>query len=122
MQNDGFILIADDDPMLRKALSRVLSRAGYGVVLAENGQHAVDLYTELKEFLLVILDLNMPIMDGVQAYHRIREINPSSKIAISSGETRSEIIKRLGAEPDGVLPKPFALAGLLSEIKLMISS
>jgi DNA-binding response OmpR family regulator len=123
VESEGSILVADDEPFLRKALNRVLSRAGYHVLLAEDGQHAVDIYSEKSEdIVLVILDLNMPVMDGIEAYHKIRGLNPAAKIALSSGETRSHIISRLGTQPDGLLPKPFALAGLLSEIKAIISS
>ena len=68
MSNNGTILVADDEQMLRRALSRVLARAGFSTILAEDGQQAIDLFAQEGSAIdLVVLDMNMPIFTAVGA-------------------------------------------------------
>jgi len=119
VENDVNILVADDERMLRRALSRVLSRAGHRVVLAEDGQQAVDIFAENQDQIdLVILDMNMPNMDGFEAFTEIVRIDPTQRVVISSGENASEILSRFPEKkPLGVLEKPFIIGELLSQIR-----
>ena len=82
------ILVADDERILRKTLRRVLTRSGFSVLLAEDGKEAVEIFSQKHaDINLVILDMNMPKMDGIAAFSRIREMNPTMKILLASGDT-----------------------------------
>ena len=59
------ILIADDDPFVREAIKKILEIFGYNVTAVSNGQQAIDAVNE--SFSAIILDINMPVMDGTEA-------------------------------------------------------
>jgi DNA-binding response OmpR family regulator len=116
------ILIADDSPLVRQALAKLLQAAGFGVITASNGETAVSLYQKLgKAINLVLLDLEMPLMDGGEAYRRLRAINPQVKAIIVSGCTPNEAQRYLGDEK-GVpyLQKPVIVSTLLAQIEAML--
>ena len=94
MSDKPTILIADDERMLRRALARILLRAGFSSLVAEDGQQAIDIFKQKSaEIDLVVLDMNMPIKNGVQAFYGIRELDPNMKIVIASGESRNEVLQ-----------------------------
>ena len=66
------ILLAEDYPVNQKVATRLLERAGYAVDLVENGQKAVEDFKR-KQYDLILMDIDMPIMDGYEATLRIRE-------------------------------------------------
>jgi CheY-like chemotaxis protein len=115
------ILIAEDDPLLRRMLADALSARGVRVVEAANGEEAVHAALERRPDL-AILDLVMPTMDGLEAIKFLRAECPGLKIVALSGGGRNrslDILKladRLGA--DACLAKPFTprqLMQLLTE-------
>ena len=112
------ILVADDERMLRRVISRVLKRAGYTVVEAENGQEAIDkLKGDPDSFSLAILDMNMPQVDGIVAAKAIFDLKPELPILIASGDTKEAVLERFdGHKPDGVLLKPFVPTELTSVV------
>ena len=118
------ILVADDERMLRKALHRVLSRAGYDVLLASDGQEAVQLFSEHEERIdLVILDMNMPRMNGVEACRAIKGLAPEAKVLLASGENRSEVLAHFTQQaPHGVLQKPFELREFVADLRHFIEN
>jgi CheY-like chemotaxis protein len=80
------ILIAEDEPAVRRVLRRTLEGAGYGVIEAVDGAVAVDEFRAHRERIgLVVLDLVMPRMNGRQALDRIREIVPGARAILMSG-------------------------------------
>ena len=113
------ILIADDERMLRKALSKVLSRAGYDILVAADGAEAVELYREHGASIgLVILDMNMPVLDGPGAFAGIRSLSPSARIVMATGESASDVWPRFGEDkPLGILQKPFSLGALVGHVE-----
>ena len=123
MSDKPTILIADDERMLRRALARILLRAGFSSLVAEDGQQAIDIFKQKSaEIDLVVLDMNMPIKNGVQAFYGIRELDPNMKIVIASGESRNEVLSQFGSEkPNGILQKPFVLGELVAEINGFLS-
>ena len=124
MSNNRTILVADDEQMLRRALSRVLSRAGFSAIVAEDGQQAIDIFAQRSsEIDLVVLDMNMPIKNGVQAFYGIRELDPTMKVVIASGESRNEVLAQFGVDkPNGILQKPFVLGKLVAEINCFLTA
>ncbi len=105
----GTVLLVDDDEAIRESSKRLLNRLGYKVFLAEHGKEAIDLYKIYHETIdLVLLDLNMPIMDGTECFFKLQDVNAEAKVIILSGmmeEIESDELLTAGAL--GFLQKPF---------------
>ena len=75
------ILLAEDTPATQRLLSHLLSRLGCEVLVADNGEMALDLFNAAPtSFDLVLMDMNMPVMDGFEATRRLRERYPDQPI------------------------------------------
>lgn len=109
------ILIADDEKNMRWALEKALSKEGYEISLAENGEDVINKLIDKPD--LIIMDINMPIMDGMKALQRINQLELKIPVimltAFGSIQSAIEAMK-LGAID--YLPKPFDL----EEVKLII--
>jgi two-component system, cell cycle sensor histidine kinase and response regulator CckA len=106
---DEIVLIAEDDPFVRKLAVRILQRAGYGAIIAADGREAVDLFELHKdEVALVILDIVMPRMGGRDAFELIRASRPELPVIFCSGYD-PELADTGHAPPSGtpLLQKPF---------------
>ena len=110
------VLVADDDPWMLELMKRHLITLGHHVVgLARNGREAITLANELKPDL-VILDINMPVMDGIQAANKIHETQNVS-IILSTGAADERTLNRLCDLHIGAyLVKPFSPAQLKAAI------
>ena len=71
-------LIADDSKVIRLLLSKIISNLGFSVIEAEDGEEVVE-QTQLKEPDLVIMDWNLPVLDGIDALYKIREMKLNKK-------------------------------------------
>lgn len=114
------ILIADDESRMRKLVKDFLSKNGYEVIEAENGEQAVDLFFSDKNISLVILDIMMPKMDGWQACREIRE---QSKVPIimltAKSDERDELFGfELGV--DEYITKPFSPKILVARVEAIL--
>ncbi|MDX8377307.1 MAG: PAS domain S-box protein [Mariprofundales bacterium] len=111
--NGELILVADDAPHLRQIMQRVLTRIGYNILLAEDGLQATELFLEYKQDIaLVILDIVMPNLGGVEAAHYIRKIASDTPLIFSTGYDSNEFI-RDGAFVDcPLVNKPFRVEQL----------
>lgn len=115
------ILIVEDTRLMRDSLVDVLTELDHQVVTAENGAEAVDMIAAGQVFDLIITDIIMPEMDGIEAIMEVQTMSPETPIiAISGGSARLEkaagldTAKRLGAV--AVLEKPFEIDALLAAI------
>jgi DNA-binding NtrC family response regulator len=109
------ILIVDDEPALRRVLSRGLEHAGYRTLTAGSGEEATGVL-EQHEVDLVIADLRMPGMSGQTLYHIIASQWPHlvNRVVVMSGDTESEQLKAwLDIHDLPVLPKPFEFSYVL---------
>jgi DNA-binding NtrC family response regulator len=108
------ILVMDDDAMIRKITSILLSRLGYKPDYAKNGQEAIRLYDkalkEKKPFALAIIDLAIPGgMGGWEAFQKLKKIDPSIYAIVSSGDCDDPIVtnyEKYGFK--GCIIKPYA--------------
>jgi PAS domain S-box-containing protein len=116
------ILVVDDEEIVRRAATSVLERKGYGVLLAENGQQAIDLFRERAgDIALVVLDLTMPVMGGEEAARQLQTIRADVPILVSSGYNEHEVARRFsGARVAGYLRKPYTASTLLERIKAVV--
>jgi CheY-like chemotaxis protein len=113
----GRILLVDDDPIVRQASTGLLQLLGYEVVICEDGQVAVDYYREHgREINLVLLDLVMPRLGGLETFRALKAIDPSVKVVLSTGYGHNEVVQTLLNEGVvGFVPKPYH-ARTLSEM------
>lgn len=110
----GKILIVDDEEYLRLLCSRMLQRLGYSVMLAVDGPQALDIYREQREEIEgVILDLEMPVMDGIEVLSKILEFDPAARVIMTSGYHEREIATRFsGRGISGFIQKPYVMSDL----------
>jgi DNA-binding response OmpR family regulator len=119
MDARGSILVVDDEPTITEVVSRYLERAGYSTRIAGDGAHALRLAGESRPDL-VVLDLMMPGMDGLEVMRRLREHERVSVILLTAkGEHTDRIIGlRLGA--DDYVVKPFSPAELVARVDAVL--
>jgi PAS domain S-box-containing protein len=117
------ILIMDDEELTREVAGKMLTRAGYEVVLTKNGEEALNRYTEAqksqKPFSLVMLDLTIPGgMGGKEVMARLLAVNRSVKGIVSSGYSNDPVMANYQAFGfAGVLPKPYEMQELYSVVR-----
>ena len=113
------ILIAEDETLIRMDLVEMLSESGYEVVgQASNGQEAIDLAKELKPGL-AILDVKMPILDGISAATQIIEFSP---VLMLTAFSQKDLIERASdAGAMAYVVKPFTINDLIPAIEISIS-
>jgi len=113
------VLVAEDDPALRKLASIVLESFGYSVIPAEDGEDAITKFVENRERIgLVMLDVIMPKKSGKEAAEAIRKVSPHTKLLFSSGYTKDSITsKELTADDFDFILKPFRPKDLLRQVR-----
>ena len=118
----GRILVVDDEPVVSSMLCDVLATAGYVVASAASGAEALDLVPIFNPSV-VLLDLTMPGMSGMEVLQHLRREYPRSPVVILSGNQDAEIKRRaLEAGAFDYLTKPFSLALMRAAVKAAIAS
>jgi signal transduction histidine kinase len=120
----GAVLLVDDEEAVRSVAQRVMTRAGYTVVPAEDGARAVALVREQPgRFSVVLLDLTMPRMDGEEAFRQMRALRPDLPIVIMSGFNEQDTAQRFAGQGlTGFISKPFTSAMLVSKLQAIVGS
>jgi two-component system KDP operon response regulator KdpE len=114
--NDKTLLLVDDDPQIRRVLQTTLYQAGYGVILAKNGQEGID--TVVREHPdLVLLDINLPDMSGFDACRMIRVSFAGPILMVTVRNSVRDKIDALDAGADDYIVKPFAMGELLARVR-----
>ena len=117
----GRILLVEDDAVTQFAIRKLLEKSGFSVTCCWNGKEALDLL-ETKDFDCVLMDIQMPVMDGIEATQRIRSSHAAGTanipiIALTSYSMDGDQEKFLAAGMDAYLSKPVQLNELLQSIK-----
>ncbi|MBI4697411.1 MAG: response regulator [Nitrospirae bacterium] len=116
------ILIIDDEPIVRVSCQRTLIGEGYDMKLASSGKEGIQ-YLEKEAFDLVLLDLKMPDMDGVDVLTKIKATWPETKVIMITGYSTVETaVKTLKLGAFNYLEKPFTPDLLLDTIKDVFES
>jgi two-component system cell cycle sensor histidine kinase/response regulator CckA len=113
------ILMVDDEPMLLDITQDILVSNGYQVHLAADGLAALECYRRHGGNIdLVLLDLNMPKMDGYQCLKELKRIDPNCKVVVATGYLTSQDLSELEeGDACGVIKKPYAISELLQNVR-----
>lgn len=113
------ILLAEDEGQLRRVVTMAMQHVGYQVDAVENGQKAVD-YAASNAYDVIILDIMMPVMDGLEALRRIRAAgNHTYVIMLTAMAEVDDRVTGLDAGADDYITKPFSLKELLARLRSM---
>ena len=113
------ILLAEDEVLIRNLVGTMLIREGYGVLSAANGREAFEICETFKDPInLLLTDVRMPEMDGLELAQRVKAFRPEVKIILMSGQMDNAIIS--GNRPDAFLRKPFVRPTLLKSIQAVL--
>lgn len=116
------ILVVDDEPGVRRLACHMLEREGYGTLEAEDGREALALLSaDASRIALVLTDVRMPHLNGMQLEQAIRESWPRLPVIVMSGEVTREWLARLVRErPLRMLRKPFDAGDLLDTVRELL--
>ncbi|RUR87012.1 PAS domain S-box protein [Chlorogloeopsis fritschii PCC 9212] len=122
--NGELILVVDDETFIRDIAKTSLEEFNYRVLIASDGIEAFSLYAQYKhEISLVLMDIQMPSIDGFQAIRILQQINPSVKIIAISGLTSNhKLLEASGISVQAFLPKPYTIKEFLDTIKGVLSA
>jgi len=117
------ILLVDDEEIILETVVAIVKRLGYSVFTAQSGHEAVQVYSENKDKVdLVILDMIMPDMDGGMVFNTLKNINKKVKVLLSSGcspEGQAKAIMARGC--NGFIQKPFNIKNLSQKIRTILN-
>ena len=117
------ILIVDDEELVAFMLAQHLQNLGCRTFNASNGEEAIDILEKHKhEIDIAILDLNMPVMDGKEAFEKMIELKPDIKVLISSGFSKNGAVEEILAKGAyGFIEKPFSLDNISAKIREVLA-
>ena len=121
IDENKIILLADDEIMLRDLLADLLESNGFNVIKVSSGMEALTVLTEEIKVDLIIIDYNMPEMNGLQCIQRIRELNFKMPVILSTGSLGLESkidLPKFGI--NSLLSKPYEFDAMMSTIKKLI--
>ncbi len=118
----GTVLIVEDEPMVRTVAERALSRHGYFVITADNGEEALDILDRGEPIDLLVSDVVMPGMDGPTMVREARKSRPELKILFISGYAEEQLRKSIDIENVNFLAKPFSVAELAEAARRAVGS
>lgn len=115
------ILIVEDDPMLGQGLRTALKQGNYAVELFSNGEAALSALRSNEEFALVILDLGLPDMDGIDVLKEIRDHAPDLPVLIlTARDAIDDRVRGLDSGADDYLTKPFDIDELAARMRVLL--
>ena len=110
------IMIVDDDQDLAESLADLLQVHGFDVDIAKDGQDALE-HARTQDFDITLMDVRMPVMNGVDSFLAIRKIKPQARIVMMTGFKEPIVERALSAGAEGPLHKPFSVEDLLKLFK-----
>jgi len=117
------ILVVDDEESIRQMTKTSLESSGYNVLTAPDGIEAIAIYAQHKsEIKLVLVDIMMPIMDGVTTIRTLQKINPQVKVIAISGFASNVQMADMNTSVKNFLPKPYTSDELLKNLQAVLSS
>ena len=118
----AIILYVEDDELTRVAVSWHLSRAGFEVLGASSGEDALELAQQEPQVELVLLDIYLPGIDGVETARALRRTYPGVPLVITSGHLTPDMRRRIGPlAPAALIPKPYRAAEMIGVLQGLLS-
>jgi len=119
--NETVILLAEDEAVVRNLVRLMLSKEGYAVLTANDGQEALEICEKFADPIhLLLTDVQMPRMNGLELAERVREQRPEIKVMMMSGETTTTILEK--NTPDAFLKEPFIPPTLLQWVQRVLTT
>jgi CheY-like chemotaxis protein len=118
------VLVVDDSDLMHSLIKYALSRMDFEVSFAKNGKEALDLMTTMGEPNLILLDINMPVMDGLDLLRRLTTLGLTQRvpvIIVSTEGREADVLRGLEAGARAYLPKPFRAQDLHHMIERVLS-
>ncbi len=114
----GLVLVVDDEEIVRATAQQTLEQHGYSVLLAENGEIAVEQFARHKdEVAVVLLDMTMPVMSGEETLQRLKALRPDVRVVLSTGFSEDEAARRFeGQGLVGFVQKPYRATHLAEKL------
>lgn len=114
------VLVVDDAAFMRMRAGKLLTQHGYQVLEAENGLDALNMYMQHKPDL-VLMDITMPVMDGITALKEIRQADPQAKVVmLSAMGQQSMVIESIKAGARDFVVKPYEPDNVMASVRKLI--
>jgi two-component system, cell cycle sensor histidine kinase and response regulator CckA len=113
----GIVLLVEDEDMVRAVAERALTRQGYTVITANNGEEGLELLKTRQDVDLIVSDVVMPLMDGPTMVKQARASFPNMPILFMSGYAEEQLRKSIALDNVGFLPKPFSVQQLAEAVR-----
>lgn len=117
----GRILLVEDEDIVRAVAERALTRAGYTVVTASDGDEGLEIIQQGEPFDLIVSDVVMPAMDGPTMAREIRKLVPAMPILFMSGYAEGHLRKELDLDQVAFLPKPFSVQQISDKVGAVLA-
>ena len=116
------ILVVEDESLMRRLLERILSSDGISVLLAADGEEALDVYRHHRgEINVVLLDLGLPKISGWEVFNTLKQENPNLSVIVASGYMEPDVKSRMHrAGVEHFIEKPYRLDHLVSTLKTVV--
>lgn len=117
------ILIVDDEEMIRDVSAAMLEELGFATLAAANGPEAIRIFRDKGDMIAgVLLDMSMPIMDGIAVFKELRRIRPDVRVILASGYSEREVAESFGeVGVNGFVQKPFNLVSLSAAVRRVVA-
>ena len=117
------ILVVDDEPEIRKLVGAMVGQAGYNVLTADSGEHALTLYRNHGPIELLITDVVAPGMSGPMLADKLTAQQPGLRVLFISGYDNTHVVQKYVVEKGhALLAKPFAVADLKAKMSELLAS
>ncbi len=118
--HEAHVLIVDDQPMVREVLERYLRREGFDVTTAADGQAALDSYEDRRPDL-ILLDLMLPKVDGLEVFRRLRKCgDPAAVIMLTAKGEETDRVVGLEMGADDYVAKPFSPREIVARVRAVL--
>jgi len=117
--NAATILVVDDEPQIRRVLRTTLTAEGYTIIEARDGAEALEKVRSERPDL-ILLDMNMPVLDGLQACREIRSGSEVPIIMLTVRSAEKDKVRALDAGADDYVVKPFGMQELLARVRALL--
>ncbi|HVF84113.1 MAG TPA: response regulator [Sphingomicrobium sp.] len=118
----GTVLLVEDEPMVRTVAERALTRQGYTVLTANNGEEALEIINRGDPIDLLISDVVMPVLDGPTMVREARKIRPDVPVLFMSGYAEEQLRKSIDIDQVAFLPKPFSVQELAEAARKILAA